>query len=593
MKCGRNKATALLIDIAGDAQKELAERMKTGPFSISTDGSNDSSSKQYPLVVRMINDSGLVHSELLSIPVCSEASTGENIFQLMDSELKSKFIPWDNCISFGCDNANVMTGQKKGVFSFVKNKQSTIFLSGCPLHLVHIGAKKAAQALPGIEEVLIDIFYYFNKSEERKAEFSGTRLIYDVEQKKMLKHVPTRWLSIGHCLERLIQNWDPLKVYFKSQFEDVEKRRQKQNSRISTTSALKAVDRENKKVMSKQQEKNKQSTSVRKQAVASQDMPTSKKDEHAIKKTEPAESSYAEKKVEGIYSFIRSPTNRLYVLFLNFTIHVYGVLLNLQCEEPKVHVLRRSLLTLLCNLMIRFVKPSAMGGKPVFEVEYSVKKNQKEDSELMIGEACQKFIENRKENHLRDSRLQEFHESVRAYFTKACDYLLKKLPLHDPLLAHAEVADVFRQHESRWSDLSFFLDKYPILIPEGSSKDSLMIQFAAYQTADVQPCMRDRMDATWVAIGNLKDEEGRFFLRDLSKTMCGILRIQHSSAHCERVFSVRENRTDQRASLGDKTLESLLVLKSRPGTTLDSNRRHKPEKLDYLKGSYYRHLKKD
>lgn len=102
------------------------------------------------------------------------------------------------------------------------------------------------------------------------------------------------------------------------------------------------------------------------------------------------------------------------------------------------------------------------------------------------------------------------------------------------------------------------------------------------------------MDATWVAIGNLKDEEGRFFLRDLSKTMCGILCIPHSSAHCEWVFSVvRKNRTDQRASLGDKTLESLLVLKSRPGTTLDSNRRHKPEKLDYLKGSHYRHLKKD
>ena len=31
----------------------------------------------------------------------------------------------------------------------------------------------------------------------------------------MLKHVSTRWLSIGRCLERLLKNWDPLKVFLK------------------------------------------------------------------------------------------------------------------------------------------------------------------------------------------------------------------------------------------------------------------------------------------------------------------------------------------------------------------------------------------
>jgi hypothetical protein len=74
--------------------------------------------------------------------------------------------------------------------------------------------------------------------------------------------------------------------------------------------------------------------------------------------------------------------------------------------------------------------------------------------------------------------------------------------------------------------------------------------------------------------------------------MCGILCIPHSKAHCERVFSVvRKNRTDQMASLGEKTVESLLVLKLRPGHPCGASRQHSNKTLDKLKGAYYRQLK--
>ncbi|KAK3755432.1 hypothetical protein RRG08_008007 [Elysia crispata] len=36
----------------------------------------------------------------------------------------------------------------------------------------------------------------------------------------MLKHVSTRWLSIGKCLERLLTNWEPLKSFFKQEVAD-------------------------------------------------------------------------------------------------------------------------------------------------------------------------------------------------------------------------------------------------------------------------------------------------------------------------------------------------------------------------------------
>jgi hypothetical protein len=49
--------------------------------------------------------------------------------------------------------------------------------------------------------------------------------------------------------------------------------------------------------------------------------------------------------------------------------------------------------------------------------------------------------------------------------------------------------------------------------------------------------------------------------------------------------------TDQMASLGEKTVESLLVLKLRPGHPCGASRQHSNKTLDKLKGAYYRQLK--
>lgn len=155
--------------------------------------------------------------------MCSEAATGQNIFNLMDKDLRDRNITWDKCLSVGSDNASVMTGCHKGVFAYVKEKQPSVFLSECVLHLIHISAKKAAEALPSIDDVLIDIYYYFNKSDSRKLLFKGSQDLCDLEQKRMLKHVCTRWLSIGRCIERFLFNWDALKDFFYKENEKKKK----------------------------------------------------------------------------------------------------------------------------------------------------------------------------------------------------------------------------------------------------------------------------------------------------------------------------------------------------------------------------------
>lgn len=410
-------------------------------------------------------------------------------------------------------------------------------MAGYCLHLVHIAARKGAQCLPDVGDVLQDVYYFFQKSDKRKQEFSSMQVLFDVEQKRMLKHVCTRWLSIGRCLERLLQNWSPLKEYFKEEKKVQDSKKSSMSDGVS-------------------------------------------------------EKPYALKKVDNILKFLQSPTNKLYVLFLNYTVKMFDpVLLGLQSDEPKIHLLKRSLLKLIQTVLSRFVKPSALNNGRLQDVDFKSRYNLKDDKDLVIGEDCQNYIADASSG-LRESRLKDFYSDVRKYFQAVTDYLVTNLPLKEPLLTHAQVADASLQQSSSKNDLDFFLSRFPALRPSGCTVNTVLEQFALYQSTDISSCTKsERMDEVWLNIGNLKDESRELFLFELSVVMRGILTIPHSNAHCERIFStVRKNRTEQRASMADDTLEALLLLKSKPGHPFDTQRQHPTEKLKRWKSAYYKSL---
>ena len=120
----------------------------------------------------------------------------------------------------------------------------------------------------------------------------------------------THRLSITCCLECLLGNWTALKDYFKTQ----------KSSSSSTSSAA-------------------------------------------------ASSSNSLEKADRISSFFHSPMSKLYCYFLKYAHKSFeNVLLDLQSDEPEVHVLRRKLLALIRDLLVRFCKPCALTMKPVLEV---------------------------------------------------------------------------------------------------------------------------------------------------------------------------------------------------------------------------------
>ena len=68
-----------------------------------------------------------------------------------------------------------------------------------------------------VEEMMIDLFYHFDKSTKRKAGLVNYCTFCNVEFRQVLKHVSVRWLSLELVIGRTLQQYRALKSYFLSE----------------------------------------------------------------------------------------------------------------------------------------------------------------------------------------------------------------------------------------------------------------------------------------------------------------------------------------------------------------------------------------
>ena len=69
-----------------------------------------------------------------------------------------------------------MISLHNGVAGFILHKQQSVFMHGCSCHRIHIAAQIAANnLLVKIDELLIDIYYYLEKSSKRQQELQNVK----------------------------------------------------------------------------------------------------------------------------------------------------------------------------------------------------------------------------------------------------------------------------------------------------------------------------------------------------------------------------------------------------------------------------------
>ena len=210
----------------------VVHHLKNHAFSLGIDGSSDTDvEKMNPMTVRIweINISKTVTTHFYNMCVTSgrDASKAEKLFEVVQAKMEEDGIPWSHAVSLSVDNTNSMIGAHNSFASRCKAQNPDIYIHGCPCHLAHIAASNANDAFTkvtgiNVEDLLIDLYYWFDKSTKSKGVLAEYMEFCDQEYGKILKHSSTRWLSLERCVERTITKYAGLKSYFLSEnFADV------------------------------------------------------------------------------------------------------------------------------------------------------------------------------------------------------------------------------------------------------------------------------------------------------------------------------------------------------------------------------------
>ena len=176
---------------------------------MATDGSSDEDDKFLPILVRHIGKvSGLIETSLLDMPNINSGSTAQ-MYDACNEVVKDNFsLSWGNCVSYSSDNTNSMVGAHNSLLKKIKDSQGKqkVFDVVCPCHLAHLCAGKGAKDLAvNIEDFVIDIYYNFRQSAKCKAQLREFMEFNNNEVRKVIKHLSTKWLSLGKCLERTLE----------------------------------------------------------------------------------------------------------------------------------------------------------------------------------------------------------------------------------------------------------------------------------------------------------------------------------------------------------------------------------------------------
>ena len=225
--CAKTKASCILNGaIAPEFLSELICIMQQSPYTLSVDGSNITGlTKMNPLTVRIFDiNRGKVDTRFLDMCTTHgvDAATAETIFSKMNEVLESHDIPWSNCVGVGVDNTSVNIGRHNSIMTRVHQVNPSVYFMGCPCHISHNTANTAAEAFCqhtgfDVEELVVDIFYWFDKSTKRKSSLEEYCCFCDVGYKQVIKHVSTRWLSLETAIERILKLYEGLKSYFLSE----------------------------------------------------------------------------------------------------------------------------------------------------------------------------------------------------------------------------------------------------------------------------------------------------------------------------------------------------------------------------------------
>ncbi|CAM4573185.1 unnamed protein product [Leuciscus chuanchicus] len=450
-KSASTKTTCIINEaVAPHFKKELVMKMRENPFTLVTDASNDTGlEKMNPLTVRIFDSNKVVHR---FFDMCTTSGrscgTAEVIYKKINDTLQESNIPWRNCVGLSIDNAPLNTGANNSFAARMLRENGSIYIHGCPCHIIHNTAKQAGQKFLEIsgfdpEDLAVDVGYWFKAVVPKLLTGISTFIqqnadiflffiyiydfflefcdFHDSEYMEMLLHISVRWLSL----------------------ERYEK----------------------------------------------------------------------QPRFRRLVDAFSKPLTEVYLLFHQAMLPMFSTLnLLLQRERSSIFQLHGEMTKFIMKLFARFMKPLALQGRQVHDILYMDPLNQLPGEKLNIGFTTRATLNRLLEaGDITPQEVQLFQQAALAFLVRAVEYGIKKLPLKEALLKHAQFVDVQQRTECGVEDALYFVDRqgFQELLPFNGpeEQDKVSEEFLEYQLMDI-PMPQDpttfNVEEFWGSMSSIK-----------------------------------------------------------------------------------------
>nr|XP_012606182.1 uncharacterized protein LOC105863530 isoform X1 [Microcebus murinus] len=219
MSCGRTKGEILITDVLAPYSVELILSDLTndhGFYSISSNVLNHGNKKVFPLALRYFDLKNGVSNRLLDFYEDFN-ETSENIKQKIVDILSKYKLDFSHLSAYSADSADVNYNKFHSVYKLLTKENEKILPAECPAHLVHKTAKKGCDLLSyDIEAFIMKALGYFSVSSKHAEALNEIFDFVEMEGDRLLRHVPTRWLSLLPAIEKMLNCWPAVKSYFQN-----------------------------------------------------------------------------------------------------------------------------------------------------------------------------------------------------------------------------------------------------------------------------------------------------------------------------------------------------------------------------------------
>ena len=204
-------------DMGSDCKDQLIEDLKKSDFALQLDESTDIANQAQLLVyVRYLNSKNEISEEMLFSHEMEGRTTGECIFNVINSFFYENGLQWEKCCSICTDGAASMTGRYSGFLAHAKDKNAKICATHCIIHREHLAAKTLSEEL---HSVLNDVVKIVNFIKGRALNARLFRLLCQemgADHEHLLYHSGVRWLSRGKVLSRVFELLSEVTAFLES-----------------------------------------------------------------------------------------------------------------------------------------------------------------------------------------------------------------------------------------------------------------------------------------------------------------------------------------------------------------------------------------